>query len=167
MTSGARPRSPEHRARRTLLLLAVLAGILAMHGLAPGGMSVPGGRGRTSLGHLGGMSATGHHGEAVAAVSRGETSGPGEHGASATTAAAESAGGDACRHASGAGGGTTVHHADATCAAAGTATGYAPPALLPTPVPAAAPPPARPAPAGRTVEGRAPPDLAELQLLRI
>ncbi|MEU6198734.1 DUF6153 family protein [Streptomyces sp. NPDC047061] len=61
-----------------------------------------------------------------------------------------------------------VHHADATCASGAVSGGPGLPALVPDPVPvlaAACPLPAGPvtAPEG----ARAPPDLAELQLLRI
>ncbi|MCY0932477.1 DUF6153 family protein [Streptomyces sp. H27-H1] len=66
-----------------------------------------------------------------------------------------------------AGGSGHADHADATCAATGISTAYIPPALVATlimPVPAGVP-------AGVVAEGgvsgRAPPDLAELQLLRI
>lgn len=67
----------------------------------------------------------------------------------------------ACSHADGGSG--HLAHADGTCAAAGISSAYAPPApadALPAAgVPIAAPP--------SVVQGRAPPDLSELQLLRI
>ncbi|MEU6314969.1 DUF6153 family protein [Streptomyces sp. NPDC047014] len=61
-----------------------------------------------------------------------------------------------------------LSHADATCAAAGVVSAYAPPALTEalSGLPAAASAVAADAP-GSAVRGRAPPDLAELQLLRI
>ncbi|MFJ2292424.1 DUF6153 family protein [Streptomyces sp. NPDC087894] len=117
-----------------LLVLAVLAGVLGMHGLAPG--PAP----------------------AKAAV-------PGI--AHAVRMAHEKVGQTAedCSHA--AGGPGHAHHADATCAAAGVGAPYAPPPLTSAPgIPLMAQvlsPGASGAPEG----GRAPPDLAELQLLRI
>ncbi|MFF5447793.1 DUF6153 family protein [Streptomyces sp. NPDC012888] len=124
-----------------LLVLAVVAGVLAMHGLGPG--SVP------TAAHHGG-----DHGRAA-------------HRTHATHAThdAQSASARACSHS--ADGSGHVRHADATCAAAGIATPYAPPA--PAEAPDGVPPAAEPA--GRAAEatqaGRAPPDLTELQLLRI
>ncbi|MFC8144433.1 DUF6153 family protein [Streptomyces paradoxus] len=70
----------------------------------------------------------------------------------------------ACSHTDGGSG--HLAHADGTCAAAGIGSAYAPPALagaLPDQA-AAGVPIAAPASA---VQGRAPPDLSELQLLRI
>jgi hypothetical protein len=81
-------------------------------------------------------------------------------------AASSRLGGDGeCAHNGGAPG--RAHHADGLCAAAGTGSAYSPPALVgAAPAAAAASPPAGAAPrAPRT--GRAPPDLSELQLLRI
>ncbi len=71
----------------------------------------------------------------------------------------------ACSHTDGASG--HLAHADGTCAAAGIASAYAPPALadaLPDAQAAAGAPIAAPTSA---VQSRAPPDLSELQLLRI
>ncbi|MFD3621983.1 DUF6153 family protein [Streptomyces sp. NPDC058676] len=71
----------------------------------------------------------------------------------------------ACSHTDGGSG--HLAHADGTCAAAGIASAYAPPALagaLPDAQAAAGVPIAAPASA---VQVRAPPDLSELQLLRI
>ncbi|MER7111932.1 DUF6153 family protein [Streptomyces sp. NPDC000229] len=128
----------QHRSRvrppaylRALLILAVLAGVFAMHGLPPG-TAAP--------------AATGHaHAQQAAHVA-----------------------GDACDHVdeqhSGAG---HAEHADSTCAAGGvsTAPGQAP--LL-----AGAVAPVIDAAllarfGGATATDRAPPDLAQLQLLRI
>ncbi|GGS34726.1 hypothetical protein Snoj_00620 [Streptomyces nojiriensis] len=71
----------------------------------------------------------------------------------------------ACSHS--AGGTEHLDHADGTCAAAGVGSAYAPPplaaALDAPPAPSALPGSAE---AGAW-SGRAPPDLAELQLLRI
>lgn len=116
-----------------LLVMAVLAGVLGMHGLAPGPAAAP----QRGNGHTMVMA---HSGEAARMS-------------------------DACAHPDG----STDHlaHADATCAAAGTVSAYAPPALsaalpgAPAPVAGAT---GVPASAG---SGRAPPDLSELQLLRI
>ncbi|MFI0240194.1 DUF6153 family protein [Streptomyces sp. NPDC016845] len=126
-----------------LLVLAVLAGVLAMHGLAPGPTR--------AMASMGAMAGSGHgavmpHKTAVAAT------GGCAHGAGFSHDT------DGSGHA---------HHADAMCAAAGVAAPYTPPppasvAAVPLPahlLSAAAP--------GAPVGGRAPPDLAELQLLRI
>ncbi|MGR4878622.1 DUF6153 family protein [Streptomyces sp. LARHCF249] len=126
--SRRRPTGPG----RLLLVLAVLAGVLAMHGLGTGGTPVMPERAHAvAAGH-----GSGHH----------ETAEDCSHGA------------DGRGH---------VHHADATCAATGTATPYVPPALeaaLPGAPAAAVFATRASAPAE---SGRAPPDLAELQLLRI
>ncbi|MFC4329768.1 DUF6153 family protein [Streptomyces andamanensis] len=144
MTSGtrARTRSAARRARRALLVLAVLAGVLAMHGFAAAGTPAPGRHGTT------------------AAPGR-----PAAHEAAAPVHRA----GDSCRHLSDPDSdGMPMQHADGTCAAAGTATGYAPSAPPPAPFSAVAPPVTLPAgPVTPSADGRAPPDLAELQLLRI
>ncbi|MFB7170224.1 DUF6153 family protein [Streptomyces sp. NPDC056254] len=58
-------------------------------------------------------------------------------------------------------------HADATCAAAGIASGYTPPALAESPAGASAVSSSAPAAPPAAAVPRAPPDLAELQLLRI
>nr|WP_202436899.1 DUF6153 family protein [Streptomyces sp. SID5910] len=108
--------------------MAVLAGVLGMHGLAPGGMPAA----HPSGGHV-------------------------------MTAAAHAGG--ACAHTGG--GASHLDHADGTCSAAGIGSAYAPPALTgalldarPVPAPGAAL-------SGASHDGRAPPDLSELQLLRI
>ncbi|MFD7256143.1 DUF6153 family protein [Streptomyces sp. NPDC059874] len=121
-----------------LLVLAVLAGVLAMHGLGPGPASA-----RTAAG-VGAHAVAGGHHEPAEAVAR----------------AAEG-----CSHTAGGSGHT--HHADATCAATGIATPYAPPvpAAALDGVPAAQAPHAVATASAQS--GRAPPDLAELQLLRI
>ncbi|MEV7521432.1 DUF6153 family protein [Streptomyces sp. NPDC091371] len=121
-----------------LLVLAVLAGVLAMHGLGPGPASA-----RTPAAVGGHAMAMGHQEPAGSAV----------HAA------------EGCSHT--AGGSDHTHHADATCAATGIGTPYAPPAPAAAldGVPGAEAPHAV-APASAQ-SGRAPPDLAELQLLRI
>ncbi|MFH8236992.1 DUF6153 family protein [Streptomyces sp. NPDC018321] len=124
----------------TLLVTAVLAGLLGMHGLAPG---VP-------TAHAGtGTSSGAHHTDAMTA-----------HADGAATLADR-----ACGHSDGGSG--HVDHADGTCAAAGTASAYTPPPL--TGATADAPDAASPAvtATGAPQDGRGPPDLSELQLLRI
>ncbi|MEU1124151.1 DUF6153 family protein [Streptomyces sp. NPDC005899] len=120
-----------------LLVLAVLVGLLAMHALAP------------------------------AAMPASHTAMPGQSDAHMTSATAVHVAGDACEHVTGDGAGGRMHHADATCAAAGTSASPAAPVLAPLlsdPAVTAALPgwPLTPIAAGR-----APPDLAQLQLLRI
>ncbi|MFE9845034.1 DUF6153 family protein [Streptomyces goshikiensis] len=118
-----------------LLVLVVLAGVLAMHGLGPGPASAPA------------PTAAGAHAMPMA-----------------HNEAGQQVAGD-CSHTDGGMG--HADHADATCAAAGVGAAYAPPALAAAldagPVPVALPGGA----AGTPESGRAPPDLAELQLLRI
>ncbi|MFI6359835.1 DUF6153 family protein [Streptomyces sp. NPDC050743] len=89
-------------------------------------------------------------------------------GAEHHTASAH-AGGSSCLHLSDAGhGGMAMDHAGGTCAAEGTAASYVPPALLPSlAVPGELAVRASDDRGVRTVDGRAPPDLSELQLLRI
>lgn len=115
--------------------MAVLTGVLGMHGLVPQGAPASA---RTSSGHA------------------------------MVTAAAEgvphASGG--CSHTDGGSG--HLGHADGTCAAAGVGSAYTPPALTGTTLPAAPPAPSpAAAQAGARHDGRAPPDLSELQLLRI
>lgn len=120
-----------------LLVLLVLAGILGMHALGPAPAVAP--------------TAQGHHAAA------------GAHGTAAGASAAVRAGD--CSHSEDGTG--HLSHADATCAAAGVAAAYAPPALteaLAGLAPSSATAPGAPASVARD---RAPPDLAELQLLRI
>ncbi|MFE7774812.1 DUF6153 family protein [Streptomyces sp. NPDC057445] len=138
MTSSTQPTSRRPAGRGTLLLvLAVLAGVLAMHGLAPG---------HVTTAHA---DAHGRHGALMAQDASGHQ--PGQE----------------CAHAVEGGADGHTNHADATCAAGGVTTSYAPPAPAPA-LAASAPalvPPGRVAAA--TERGRAPPNLAQLQLLRI
>ncbi|MEU2490607.1 DUF6153 family protein [Streptomyces sp. NPDC007883] len=183
ITSRARPTG---RAL-ALLVLAVLAGVLGMHALAPAGVTgtqdrthgaaatvqVPPVHGQAARGQsvhaspVHGQAARGQsvqaspvHGQAVHASAL--------HGESARASSAhgpfvpEAVPG--CSHTSG--GSDHLGHADGTCAAAGVGSPYAPPE--PEPGLGAAPRVAAPDGAGRTsTGGRAPPGLAELQLLRI
>ncbi|GAA2433424.1 DUF6153 family protein [Streptomyces macrosporus] len=123
--------------RWVLSVLAVLTGLLAMHGPATAGLPD--------------VRSAGGHAMPVSAMAPGDPDG---------------SGGGECAHAPhGADG--HPHHADPTCAAAGTSGAPILPALSPT---AAAP--TAPASAVRRVPAgefgvRAPPSLSELQLLRI
>ncbi|MFD9744797.1 DUF6153 family protein [[Kitasatospora] papulosa] len=117
-----------------LLVLAVLAGVLAMHGLGPAPASVEG------------AAAGSGHGVVMTHERTVEVAG---HCAYAT------------------GGSGHVHHADALCVAAGVGSPYAPPPLASVPGVLRALPVLLPGASGSPEGGRAPPDLAELQLLRI
>ncbi|MFI5824588.1 DUF6153 family protein [Streptomyces rishiriensis] len=148
---------PGWRRRWGLLVFAVLVGLLAMHALAPGGAGHE---------HSGGH-AVGRPGAAqTAAVT---VSAAGEIGAAREVSAAP--GGrahDDCAGGGGGCGGGHLQHADPTCAAAAVSGTPALPALVPDPVAVPGPddslcPYAADAPDG----ARAPPSLAELQLLRI
>ncbi|WP_406433073.1 DUF6153 family protein [Streptomyces sp. NBC_00631] len=132
-TEQPAPRPPCRR-RRALLVLGLLAGLLGMHALAPGGVMA-------------------RHGGPERALS---------HAAVMVTAY------DGCSDDDGHCGGHHAQHADATCASGAVSGGPALPALVPDPVPvtaAACAVGSRPATAPDAA--RAPPDLAELQLLRI
>ncbi|MEN8652210.1 DUF6153 family protein [Streptomyces sp. 21So2-11] len=129
-----------------LLVLAVLTGLVAMHGLGPGA-AVPVGAHAAATSHR--ASAAGHE-KAIAFDAPCH---------------------DGCIHAddpSDGGRGGHAEHADATCAAAGTA--GAPVLPAPAVLPGRADTQAIPAHGitpGATACGRAPPSLSELQLLRI
>ncbi|MEU5281281.1 DUF6153 family protein [Streptomyces asoensis] len=123
---------PSPRWRTALLVLGLLAGLFAMHALAPGGAV---------------------HGH------------PGPSHTSTTVAVAAD---DGCAGHGGDCGGGHARHADATCAAAALSGTPAPPVLLPDALAV----PARADTVGSRASGapdgaRAPPSLAELQLLRI
>ncbi|WP_256106441.1 DUF6153 family protein [Streptomyces sp. ODS05-4] len=139
MSTGRRFPQPRPTAYQLLLVLAVLAGVAAMHGLAPGPATVlpPSAHGQA---HAPAMT-TGHvpgdpcdHLDAPG----GGHGGPGGH----------------------------LEHADPTCAASGVSTAPAPAPLAPSGVAAAADAPGA-GPSAATATDRAPPDLARLQLLRI
>lgn len=122
---------------RAFVVLGLLAGVVAMHGLAPGG-------GMTSGAHHG----SGHHRAEPMSMQAGLAEETVCHGSASPDGHA--------------------HHADATCASGAVPAGHTFPAL--TPDPAGAPVLADgarrslpPSPEG----ARAPPSLAELQLLRI
>ncbi|MDG9702847.1 DUF6153 family protein [Streptomyces sp. DH37] len=131
------------RTRLMLLVLAVLAGLVAMHGLGPAG---PSDTARA-------LPATGH-------AMPGPTAAPGVPGAFAGS------GDGACAH-SGHGTGGHLDHADTTCAAGGTSGAPPLPTLLPAATaPATAQAALRRAPADPP-GSRSPPSLSELQLLLI
>jgi hypothetical protein len=142
MTSRVCTRSSVSRARWVLLVMAVLAGVLAMHALSPSGTP-----------------SAGQH------VMVGAPGTAGHRPATAPTPADDCA----CPRLSNAGhGGTAMDHSGGTCAAGGTAASYVPPALLPAlTVPGECAAAFSGHPVARTADGRAPPDLSELQLLRI
>ncbi|MFI9804045.1 DUF6153 family protein [Streptomyces sp. NPDC052301] len=131
-STGPRTATPPQRRWRALLVLSVLAGLLGMHALAPGG----------AMGHA-------------------------EHMRPEPRVVAISASDD-CPGGDGHCGGGHLHHADPTCASGAVNGGPQLPALAADP--AAAPVPDH-CPRSRVAaapEGaRAPPSLAELQLLRI
>ncbi|KOG28524.1 DUF6153 family protein [Streptomyces resistomycificus] len=120
---------PPARSWRALLVLGLWAGLLAMHGLAPGGVVHE---------HAGPL-----HGTAQVEVQ------------------------DDCGHGGGCGGGHLAH-ADATCAAAAVSGAPTLPALVPDPVAATVRAGfVRSYAVAAPDSARAPPSLAELQLLRI
>jgi uncharacterized low-complexity protein len=142
--------SPGQRAPRTAVrrwrapaVLALLVGLLGMHGLAPGG-GVP------QQTHTGQAHARQSH--AVLRVHEPETS---------RAAACGHCGDGNC-------GGGHAQHADATCASGAVGGGPVLPPLVPDPVPAVVGEGAVRAHAVVEPDGaRGPPSLAELQLLRI
>ncbi|MGW9371432.1 DUF6153 family protein [Streptomyces xanthophaeus] len=151
--TSRRPAGP----RFVLLVLAVLAGVLAMHGLGPRPVPVQ-------------VQAAAPAAVPVHVAADAHAGAAGTDADSAAAAASEDPG--AAHHGSAdcshpAGGTEDPAHADGTCAAAGVGSAYAPPALaaaLDAALPAATP---LGAAAASTGAGRAPPDLSELQLLRI
>ncbi|MCZ9342157.1 DUF6153 family protein [Streptomyces sp. TRM76130] len=134
MVTGSASRHRPAGRLSALLVMAVLAGVLGMHGLGPQGAVSP---------------------------SPAETA----HTMRLTHSAGVPEASDACSHTDS--GGHDLAHADATCAAAGTVSPYA----LPAPAAALDVVPASAASLvtapGTASSGRAPPDLSELQLLRI
>ncbi|MEU4089017.1 DUF6153 family protein [Streptomyces aureus] len=137
MNSSVRTGSKGSSARWMWLVLALVAGVLGMHALSPAGMP-----------------AAGRHDMVMAT---GERSAP-----------VHAEGAD-CRHLTDAGeSGMGMDHVGGTCAAGGTSTAYVPPALVPGESVRVEPVATADAGTGaRQVDGRAPPDLSELQLLRI
>ncbi|GAB2841811.1 DUF6153 family protein [Streptomyces deserti] len=143
--NGPEQRDPRPPVRwwRALCVLGLLAGVLAMHGLAPGG----------------GAPEHSHARPATAAAAPEHS-----HARSATTVVVTAHG--ECPD--GQCGGGHAQHADPTCASAAVSGGPVLPTLVPDPVPAPVRADAVRAAAPAAPDGaRAPPDLAELQLLRI
>ncbi|RSS83099.1 DUF6153 family protein [Streptomyces sp. WAC06614] len=142
-----------------LLVLCVLAGLFGMHALTPGPTApLPTGA-HAAMPHA---PTAGHGAAAHGAVASG-TGVPSVSGAPGASVASVAEPG--CGHS--AGGSGHLRHADATCAAAGTVSAWTPPAPAPARVVRTAGPALAGALAVATQPGRAPPDLAELQLLRI
>ncbi|MGP3949557.1 DUF6153 family protein [Streptomyces sp. 7N604] len=120
-----------------LLLLAVLAGLVAMHGLGPAGAAVPE--------------------RAVPAAASPVAADPHPHHQLM----------EGCQHAAGDDHGRHVEHADGTCAASGVSTAPPVPDLTPVGFEASSAVAPSRWPSSVTASGRAPPSLSELQLLRI
>ncbi|MGC2997078.1 DUF6153 family protein [Streptomyces sp. G35A] len=133
MTRSTRSNSRPAGRLFVLLVLAVLAGVLGMHGLAPGTAAAT----QAGAGHTMVMAAA----DGVPHADGG------------------------CTHTDGGSG--HFDHADATCAAAGTGSPYTPPMLASAVLDTPAAPAVMTAALGSAPDGRAPPDLFELQLLRI
>ncbi|MFV0136246.1 DUF6153 family protein [Streptomyces sp. HMX87] len=151
ISPGQRDRRPQTRWWRAVSVLGLLAGLLGMHGLAPGGGGLPERSGAHDRSHARAHDLTHAQGRARAHA------GP----------AAVGAHGRACAD-DGHGGGGHPRHADATCASGAVSGGPVLPALVPAPVPdGAAAETVRAHPAEAPDGARAPPSLAELQLLRI
>ncbi|MER6217655.1 DUF6153 family protein [Streptomyces sp. NPDC001674] len=177
-----------------LLVLAVLTGLLAMHGLAPGTLPRPTATALSGAAHHAGatapalsgaahhagatapaLSGAAHHAGATAPQPPGAACGPAhtgrhaEHPAAPATAPRPPGDDRGPAHTGGTPhGGGHAEHADAACAASGISGAPVLPALSPAPggVPAEAAA-ALAAPPGAGAHGRAPPSLSELQLLRI
>ncbi|MDH6549873.1 hypothetical protein M2161_005227 [Streptomyces sp. SAI-133] len=142
MTARTQPRRarPPVKGRRVLLLLGLLAGLLAMHALAPAGAVAAGGHASPHSSHSSAASAGASMGRDIEFLCHGDDSGTGGH----------------------------TQHADSVCASAALGTGPVLHAPLPDPVGPVSPAD-RPNGAFTAASegGRAPPTLAELQLLRI
>lgn len=134
---------PRVRAWRVVAVLGLLVGLLGMHGLAPGG-ALPGAR-------------SAH----AAAMPEAQDRPGGGQGVVLVD-------GDGCSGDDGHCGGGHVRHADVTCASGAVSSGPVLPALVADPRLVVVPVRAGCAYAGAGPDGgRAPPSLAELQLLRI
>ncbi len=144
-----------------LLVLTVLAGVLGMHALAPDG-----GAGTHAPAHD--AVATAHAPSGHRQVTHAPSGHQPSHAASdhrrPPSEPSVPEAGPGCSHTDG--GPNHLDHADGNCAATGVGSSYAPP--VPTAGLGVPPDFAAPDGTGRTAPaGRAPPDLAELQLLRI
>ncbi|NXY95301.1 hypothetical protein HYE82_13080 [Streptomyces sp. BR123] len=150
MTFAAQPTSRRPAGRGfVLLVLVLLAGVLGMHALPPSPAAA-----RTAA-----AAQAAHSAHAMAAA---RTAAPPVSASVPASAVDQDRG---CSHTDGGSG--HPGHADAICAAAGIGSPYAPPALTAALVGAAPEPVHQGAVPGAAVTDRAPPDLAELQLLRI
>ena len=139
MTSLRRPLRPTGARARVLLVLAVLTGLVAMHGLGPVPMA--------------------QHERAGSAVSSHTATKTGHSHHTADTA---------CHHlAFGHPGGGHLDHADATCAASGTSAGPALTAPVQHPISGADYTAVEAVRNATSSAERAPPSLSQLQLLRI
>lgn len=144
-----------------LLVLTVLAGVLGMHALAP-----TGGAGTHAPAHD--AVATAHAPSGHRQVTHAPSGHQPSHAASdhrrPSSEPSVPEAGPGCSHTDG--GPNHLDHADGNCAATGVGSSYAPP--VPTARLGVPPDVAAPDGTGRTAPaGQAPPDLAELQLLRI
>ncbi|MFI1565331.1 DUF6153 family protein [Streptomyces sp. NPDC020490] len=141
---------PPSRRWRGLLVLGVLAGLLGMHALAPGGLTPR--QAHAVETHARGMGA---------GMGMGMGMGAGMGMADAVLMSGEHAQDGSC-------GGCHVQHADPTCASGAVSTGPGAPSLAPDRTAAAAHADVpRPRAATGPDGGRAPPSHAELQVLRI
>lgn len=149
--------SPQHRGLpRALLVMALLTGLLGMHGLVLGGL--PGGSVTAS--------APAHH-EAVQPPAH-EDTGTGHDQPAVAAAPASHTGTDSGACHGGQGSGQGSEHADQTCASGAVPGPPAPPALALSMDSPAAPAAQATRPAvHEPYGGRAPPSLEELQLLRV
>ncbi|MBD0838736.1 hypothetical protein ICC28_08495 [Streptomyces sp. TRM68416] len=132
---------------RALLVLGLLAGLFGMHALAPGNAVAAGGHHSAASAHT------------AAPMAHADGSGHGDHGAPAAHDEY------VCHSDTGTGGHT--QHADATCVSGAVGAGPVLPALVADPVGPVSRAERGLAARGASGEGRAPPTLAELQLLRI
>lgn len=163
------PARPPLRRWRALLVLALLAGLMGMHALAPGAAVAddhhPPHAAPMAVAEPGPASASAH----ASASGTAPVSGPASLAAavSASIPVSVSAVHEGCADAGDCGSGH-VTHADTTCSAAAVSGGPSLPALVADPVAVVVQDESAHAYAGSDPEGaRAPPSLAELQLLRI
>lgn len=137
VTIAAQPGSRPAGPHLVMLVLAVLFGILGMHALVADGVPQS-------------HAAPGHHAG---------------HQVMAPHTAFGPAAGEGCAHTPG--DSDHLNHSDGTCAAAGLGTSYTPPALAGSNTATGAESDLSAEAAAGAVVSRAPPDLSELQLLRI
>lgn len=165
---------PAVRRWRVLCVLGLLAGLLGMHGLAPGGgtphrQHTP--QARVSQTHMSQtpmqQSPDSQASMSQAPMSAASMSAVHSEAVTSGHTSERSEARDGCGQGGHCGGGH-LQHADATCASGAVGGGPVVPAPVADPVPGCVAEDAVPAHAAVEPEGgRAPPDLAELQLLRI